>query len=89
MTQKIIILENRKGTLGDKLRKVMRLIPTREKGDKKLQRLLAFRLNADDEDTVSKYLMDNIKKIIQCSYTGNFYDIIKNNAIKKECGLID
>ena len=89
MTQKIIILEDRKDILGVKLRKVMRLIPAREKGDKKLQRLLAFRLNADSEDNVRKYLMDNIKKIIQCSYTGNFYDFIKNNAIKKECGLID
>ena len=67
----------------------MRLIPTREKGDKKLQRLLAFRLNADGEEIVRKYLLDNIKKIIQCSYTGSFYDFIKNNAIKKECGLID
>ena len=89
MTQKIVVLENRNDILGDKLRKVMRLIPTREKGDKKLQRLLAFRLNADGEDIVRKYLMDNIKKIIQCSYTGSFYDFIKNNAIKKECELKD
>ena len=75
--------------MGDKLRKVMRLIPSREKADKKLQRLLAFRLSADGEDTVRKYLMDNIKKIIQCSYSGSFYEFIKNNTIKKECGLID
>jgi hypothetical protein len=64
----------------------MRMVPDKDKSDKKLQRLLAFRLKIDGEAATSEYLIRKIREIIQCSYTGTFYDFIKNNALKRECG---
>lgn len=87
MSRKIITLENRQDILKGRLKRLLLMIPTREKGDGKLQRLLAFRLSSDGEAATRKYLIRNIKEIIQCSYTGSFYDFIKDNANKKKCGI--
>ena len=89
MPQKIIILEDRQDHIKGKLRRIMRLIPDREKRDHKLQHLLAFRLKKDGEAATRKYLIRNIKEIIQCSYSGSFYNFIKDDAIKKECSQPD
>ncbi len=85
MPRKIIVLQDRQDPLKGMLQRIMRLIPDREKRDKKLQHLLAFRLKNDGETVTREYLIRNIKEIIQCSYTGSFYDFIKDDAIKKEC----
>ena len=68
------------------LQRVMRMVPDKDKSDKKLQRLLAFRLKIDGEAATSEYLIRNIREIIQCSYTGSFYEFIKNDAVKSKCG---
>jgi hypothetical protein len=85
MPRKIILIEDRQSPLKGKLKRILRLLPAREKGDRKLQRLLTFRLRVDGESKTREYLIRNIKKIIQCSYTGSFYDFIKDDAIKMEC----
>ncbi|MGA8241145.1 MAG: hypothetical protein WB818_11260 [Desulfobacterales bacterium] len=86
MTNKIISLEDQEGPFQGMLQRVMRMVPDKDKSDKKLQRLLAFRLKVDGEAATSEYLVRKIREIIQCSYTGSFYDFIKDNALKRECG---
>lgn len=86
MTNKIISLEDQEGPFQGMLQRVMRMVPDKDKSDKKLQRLLAFRLKIDGEAATSEYLVRKIREIIQCSYTGSFYEFIKNDAVKRECG---
>lgn len=86
MTNKIISLEDQDGPFQGMLQRVMRMVPDKDRSDKKLQRLLAFRLKIDGEATTSEYLIRKIREIIQCAYTGSFYDFIKNDAVKRDCG---
>ena len=86
MTNKIIILEEQEGQFQVMLQRVIRMVPDKDKSDKNLQRLLAFRLKIDGEAATSEYLIRKAREIIQCSYTGSFYEFIKNDAVKRECG---
>ena len=86
MTKKIISLEDQEGPFQVMLQRVIRMVPDKDKSDKNLKRLLAFRLKIDGEAATSEYLIRKIREIIQCSYTGCFYEFIKNDAVKRECG---
>lgn len=86
MTNKIISLEDQDGPFQGMLQRVMRMVPDKDRSDKKLQRLLAFRLKIDGEAATSEYLIRKIREIIQCAHTGSFYDFIKNDAVKRDCG---
>ena len=86
MAHKIIILEDQEGPFQVMLQRVIRMVPDKDKSDKKLKRLLAFRLKIDGEAATSEYLIRKIREIILCSYTGSFYVFIKNDAVKRECG---
>ena len=63
----------------------MRMVPDRDKDDKNLQRLLAFRLRIDGEAALSEYLILKIRETIKCSYTGSLYNFLKDDLIEKEC----
>ena len=69
MTSKIIILEDQEGPFQAMLQRVIRMVPDKDKSDKNLKRLLAFRLKIDGEAATSEYLIRKIREIIQCSYT--------------------
>ena len=62
------------------------MVPDRDKNDKNLQRLLAFRLKLDGEAALSEYLIRKIRETIKCAYTGSLYDFLKDDLIEKECG---
>ena len=49
MSDKLINLEEQDGPFQDVFQRVMRMVPDRDKNDKNLQRLLAFRLKLDGE----------------------------------------
>ena len=85
MNHNIIEIENRRGAALFVLRRVMRMVPDRDKHDKKLQRLIAFRLKIDGEAAISEYLIKKIKEAIKCSYTGSLYDYLKDDIKAKEC----
>ena len=85
MSEKVIALENTEGPFQTIFRRVMRMVPDKDKGDKKLQRLLAFRLKIDGEAATSEYLIRKIRELVECAYTGSFYDFIKDDLIEKEC----
>ena len=81
----IIHIEEKEGPLLDILRRVMRMVPEKDKNDVNLQRLIAFRLRVDGEVAIRDYLLEKIREVIQCAYTGSLYDYLKNDLEEKEC----
>ena len=84
MADKIIAIEQQDGPFQNALQRVMRMVPDRDKQDKKLQRLIAFRLRIDGEAVLSEYLIKKIKTAIKCSYRGSMYDYLKDDMAEKE-----
>jgi len=85
MSDKIISIEQEDGPFKMVLQRVLRMVPDRDKHDKKLQRLIAFRLKVDGEAAISEYLLKNIREAIKCSYTGSLYDYLKDDLEAREC----
>ncbi len=82
---KLIAIEEQDGPFQTVFQRIMRMVPDRDKNDKNLQRLLAFRLRIDGEAALNEYLIRKIRETIKCAYTGSLYDFLKNNLIEKEC----
>ena len=85
MSDKLITLEEQDGPFQDVFQRIMRMVPDRDKKDKNLQRLLAFRLKIDGEAALSEFLIRKIRETIKCAYTGSLYDFLKDDLIEKEC----
>jgi hypothetical protein len=85
MSDKLIALEEQDGPFQNVFQRFMRMVPDRDKNDKNLQRLLAFRLRIDGEAALNEYLIRKIRETIKCAYTGSLYDFLKNDLIEKEC----
>ena len=85
MTDKIISIEEQDGPFQMTFQRVMRMVPDRDKHDKKLQRLIAFRLKIDGEAAISEYLIKKIKEAIKCSFRGSLYDFLKDDWLEKTC----
>lgn len=85
MSDKIISIEEQNGAFQTIFKRVMRLVPDRDKHDKKLQRLIAFRLRIDGEAAISEYLIKKIKEARKCSFRGSLYDYLKDDMIEKTC----
>ena len=85
MTDKIIAIEQQDGPFQQAFQRVMRMVPDRDKQDKQLQRLIAFRLKIDGEAALSEYLIKKIKTAIKCSYSGSMFDYLKDDMAEKEC----
>ena len=84
MTQ-IIAIEDLEGPFQEALQRIMRIIPEKDKNDKLLQRLIAFRLKLDGEAATRDHLINKIEEIIQCNYTGSLYTFLKDDLKEKEC----
>ncbi|MBI9084826.1 MAG: hypothetical protein JEZ11_14630 [Desulfobacterales bacterium] len=84
MTEKVIALEKRDGPFQAVLQRVMRMVPGQEKGDKQLQRLLAFRLQVDGEAETIEYLMRHVRDYIQCNFAGSLYTFLTTTDRAKE-----
>ena len=89
MSEKIIAIEEDRGPFRQTFQKIMNLVPDRDKDDKKLQRLIAFRLKIDGEIHTGEYLIRKIRETIECGYAGSLYDFLKDDFQEKECGLND
>ena len=85
MADKIISIEEQSGAFQATFQRIMRMVPDRDKQDKKLQRLIAFRLRIDGEAAISEYLMRKIKEAIKCSFRGSLYDYLKDDLQEKTC----
>jgi len=86
MSDKLINIEEQEGPFKTLLQRFLRMVPERDKNDKNLQRLLAFRLRIDGEAVLSEYLIRKIRETIKCAYTGSLYDFLKDDLIEKKCG---
>ena len=89
MPEKVIAIEKLEGPYQNIFLKIMQMVPDRDKNDKKLQRLIAFRLRTDGEAATREYLINKIRDTIQCGYTGSFYNFLKDDLKLKECDLED
>ena len=85
MSDKLITIEAQDGPFQILFQRIMRMVPDRDKDDKNLQRLLAFRLRTDGEAALSEYLIRKIRETIKCAYTGSLYNFLKDDIIEKEC----
>ena len=88
MSDKLIVIEEQEGPFQSVFQRIMRMVPDRDKKDKNLQRLLAFRLRIDGEAVLSEYLIRKIRETIKCAYTGRLYNFLKDDLIEKQCGSI-
>ena len=77
MSDKLITIEAQDGPFQVLFQRIMRMVPDRDKDDKNLQRLLAFRLRTDGEAALSEYLIRKIRETIKCAYTGSLYNFLK------------
>jgi hypothetical protein len=85
MSDKLVAIEEQDGPHQALFQKIMQMVPDRDRNDKNLQRLLAFRLRIDGEAAVSEYLIHKIREAIKCAYTGKLYDFLKDDLIEKNC----
>lgn len=85
MSDKLITLEEQSGPFQIVFQRILRMVPDRDKKDKNLQRLLAFRLRLDGEAALKEYMIRKIRETIKCAYTGNLYDFLKDDLIQKGC----
>ena len=88
MSDKLITIEDQQGPFKVVLQRIMRMVPERDKKDKNLLRLLAFRLRIDGEAALSEYLIRKIRETIKCGYTGRLYEFLKDDLIEKECNQV-
>ena len=85
MSNKLVTIEDLDGPYQPIFQRIMRMVPDRDKNDKNLQRLLAFRLRIDGEAALNEYLIRKIRETIKCAYTGKLYDFLKDDMIEKTC----
>ena len=88
-TDKIITIEDDSGPYQIVLHNVMRMVPDKDRSDVALKRLLAFRLRTDGEGATRDYLVQQIRTMIQCAYTGRLYDFLKNDLQSRSCQPVD
>ncbi len=83
MDPKLITIEKRTGPFRISFQRVMRMVPDRDKHDKRLQRMLAFRLIHDGEAETTSYLIRNIRHFIRQPDTESFYDFLMDGKNKE------
>ena len=82
MDTKLITIENRSGPFRPIFQRVMRMVPDRDKNDKRLQRMLAFRLINDGEAETTAYLVRNIRHFIRRPDPISFFDFLRDGRNK-------
>jgi hypothetical protein len=76
MNHNVIAIEGSRRIPRFVLQRVMRMVPERDKSDRRLQRLLAFRLGHDGEAATCEYLMRHIRNYIRRPEPRCFYDFL-------------
>ena len=76
MSHKVIPIENSRSIPQFVLQRVLRMVPDRDKDDRRLRRLLAFRLGHDGEAATCEYLVRHIREYIRRPEPRCFYDFL-------------
>jgi len=79
MTKKIIEIEEREGPFQAMFQRVMKMVPQQDREDKNLQRLIAFRMEIDGENTTVQYLKNKIQEARESAHKGSLYDFLKDS----------
>ncbi len=87
MTDNVINIEDQEGPFQEVFNRLMRMVPDRDRNDKNLRLLLAFRLKLDGEAALREYLTGKIRDVIKCAYRGSLYDFLKDDLQSRQCGL--
>ncbi|MFH1980763.1 MAG: hypothetical protein ABIL58_02850 [Pseudomonadota bacterium] len=85
MSGNVIAIEERDGPFQIVFQRLLRMVPDREKSNKNLQRLLAFRLKIDGEAATAEYLVRNIRDYIKCGNHGSLYEFLRNTGVRDHC----
>jgi len=65
----------------------MRMVPDRNKNDKKSSKIVGLSLRIDAGAALSEYLIHKIKVIFKYAYTGKLYDFLKDDLVEINCGM--
>jgi hypothetical protein len=76
MNHKVIPVETSRSIPQFVLQRVLRMVPDRDKNDRRLRRLLAFRVEHDGEAATCEYLMRHIRNYIRRPGPRSFYDFL-------------
>lgn len=76
MAPKLIAIENRSGSFRPVFQRVMRMVSDRDKNDKRLQRMLAFRVINDGEAATASYLIHKIRSFVHLPAPKSFYEFL-------------
>ena len=87
MTAKVIRPEEFSGELRQAFYDLMgTIVPSNEKHNLNLQRLIAFRLQTDGFAATRAYLKRKIKRARECAYTGDLFLYLRDDREEQKCG---
>lgn len=86
MPDNVIGLEELKTKpLQEAFRRLMDLIPSKQREDIFLQRLIAVRLNLDGENRTGDYIVRKLEQAVQCNYSGSLFHFLKDDLEETAC----
>ncbi len=85
MSTKIVTLEDLPGPHNQELKKLMLLVPPKQRDDSDLTRLILFRLKLDGFEQTRAYLVEKLRAADGCSFNGRLYDYLKDDVQENEC----
>lgn len=85
MTDNIIAMEELKTPLKGAHKRLMDLVPAKQREDIFLQRLIAVRLQIDGENPTREYIIKKIEQAAQCNYHGSLFDFMKDDFEEEAC----
>lgn len=86
MMDNVIGLEKLKTKpLREAFHNLMALIPSAQREDIFLQRLIAIRLNLDGEDRTRDYIIRKVEQAVQCNYSDSLFHFLKDDLAETAC----
>lgn len=85
MADSIIPIEDHFSEKRPDLKKLLKLVPPKQRDDTDLQRLILFRLSLDSFASTRAYLVDKIRAADRCKFNGRLFDYLKDDKIETAC----
>ena len=86
MPYNVIDLSKLKGPFQDALKRIMEMIPSDQREDVKLTKLIAFRLKLDGEKKTAYYLKGKVQAAMRSNYKGRLFDFLIDDVVQKTEG---
>jgi len=80
MHAKIIAIEESSGPRRQMLERIVRMVPDKDRGDKNLLRLLAFRVQSQGESATAEFIMQAMREKIRRGFNGGLFAFLMANA---------